>query len=80
MEHRQRECGGLAGSGRRLAQHVVAGDERRNRLALDVGRLFVAEGSDRRDERVESECEERAICRVGGIEGRGSHIASIPES
>ena len=40
---RQRERRGLAGAGRGLAEQVVAGEQQRDRLALDRRRLLVAE-------------------------------------
>ena len=43
LEQRQAEGGGLAGAGLRLADHVVAGEQLRDRLLLDRGRLLVAE-------------------------------------
>ena len=43
VQERQRECGGLARSRRRLAEHVAAGEQRRNRLALNRRGFFVAE-------------------------------------
>ena len=59
MQQRERERRGLAGAGRRLAEHVAAGEQRRNRLALDGCRLLVAERGERGDEaRVEAECGE----------------------
>ena len=64
LQHRQRERRGLAGAGRGLAEHVAAGEERRNRLALDVGRLFVAERGDRRHQRrVQAEGEKGTLPR-----------------
>ena len=44
LEERQRERGRLAGPGRRLGEDVPAGEQRRDRLALDRRRLLVAEG------------------------------------
>ena len=46
----QRERGGLAGAGRGLAEQVAAGEQGRDRLALDRGGLFVAERGERLDE------------------------------
>ena len=43
LQQRQAEGGGLAGAGLRLADHVVAGEQLRDRLLLDRGRLVVAE-------------------------------------
>ena len=43
LEHRQPEGGGLAGAGLRLADHVVTGEQLRDRLLLDRRRLGVAE-------------------------------------
>ncbi|MCY1345952.1 hypothetical protein D9M69_320240 [compost metagenome] len=45
-QDRQREGCGLAGTGLGLANHVVAGEDHRNRLGLDGGRLFIADRSD----------------------------------
>jgi hypothetical protein len=44
------ERGGLAGAGRRLAEQVLALEERRNGFALDGRRLFVAERGERADQ------------------------------
>ena len=44
LQHRQGEGGRLSGAGRRLAQHVAALEQHRDRLALHGRRLFVAEG------------------------------------
>jgi hypothetical protein len=41
LQDRQREGRGLAGAGGRLADEVAAGQQRRDRLPLDRGRLFV---------------------------------------
>ena len=46
LERRQREGGRLAGPRRRLGQQVAAGQQRRDRLALDRRRLLVAERRD----------------------------------
>ena len=43
LQQRQAEGGRLAGPGLRLADHVVAGEQLRDRLLLDRGRLGVAE-------------------------------------
>jgi hypothetical protein len=43
LEHRQPEGRGLAASGLGLADHVVAGEQLRDRLRLDRRRLLVAE-------------------------------------
>jgi hypothetical protein len=40
----QSECGSFAGTGLRLADHVVTGDDDRDRLLLNSRRLFVAGG------------------------------------
>jgi hypothetical protein len=50
LQQRQREGRRLAGAGGRLAEQVAAGEQRRNRLALDRGRLFVTEPGQHRDE------------------------------
>ena len=44
VQDRQREGGGLARAGRGLAEEVAAGDDGRDRLALDRRGLLVAEG------------------------------------
>ena len=69
LDHRQPERGGLAGAGLRLADHVAALEQRRDRLLLDRARLLVADvlaaprgvartGRDRR--------RSSRACRVGG--------------
>ncbi|MCY1187101.1 hypothetical protein D9M73_280400 [compost metagenome] len=45
-QQRQGEGGGLAGAGLRLADHVVAFEDHRDRLGLDRRRLFVANCGD----------------------------------
>ncbi|MCY1528762.1 hypothetical protein D9M68_638790 [compost metagenome] len=45
-QDRQREGCGLASTGLGLANHVVAGEDHRNRLGLDGGRLFIADCRD----------------------------------
>ena len=47
LQERQREGRGLAGAGRGLAEQVAAREQRRDRLALDRGRLLVAEVGER---------------------------------
>ena len=47
LQHRQRERRGLAGAGGRLAEQVAAGEQERDRLALDRRRLLVAEVGER---------------------------------
>ena len=42
MEHRQRECGCLAGAGLRACHNVLAGENGRDRLNLNWGGLAVA--------------------------------------
>ena len=65
VQQRQRERGGLAGAGRGLAEHVAAGEQRRDRLALHRRRLFVAERRERVDEaRIEAECGESRVLIV----------------
>ncbi len=51
VQQRQREGGRLAGAGRGLAQHVAPGQQRRDRLALDRGRLLVAQRRQLGDQR-----------------------------
>ena len=61
LEHRQRERRGLAGAGRGLAEDVASLEERRDRLALDRGRLLVAERGERIDQdRIQAQRRERA--------------------
>src|SRR6201999_4144747 len=56
LQQRQAEGGGLAGAGLRLADHVVAGQQLRDRLLLDRRGLDVAELVERLlDRRGESE-------------------------
>ena len=52
LEHRQREGGGLAGSGLGAAQHVVAVEEGRDRLGLDGRGGLVAAGVQRAEDRL----------------------------
>ena len=58
LQQRQGERGGLAGSGRGLPDDVTAGEQRGDRLALDRGRLLVAEA-------VENPLQFRAEVEVG---------------
>ena len=50
LQRRQCERSGLAGAGRGLAEEVLAGEEQRDGLALDRGRLFVAEVVERSEQ------------------------------
>ncbi len=60
LEQRQAEGGRLTGPGLRLADHVVAGEQLRDRLLLDRRRLLVAELVERGgDVLVEAEVAER---------------------
>ncbi len=43
LEHRDAEGQSLAGPGLRLADHVMAGEQRRDALRLDRARIFEAE-------------------------------------
>ena len=68
LECRQREGGRLAGAGRCLRQQVAAGQERRDGLALDGGRLLVTERRDRAQQtRVELERGEAIDDGLGAI-------------
>ena len=84
MQQRQRERGGLARAGRGLAEHVAAGDQRRNGFALNVGRLLVAELSHRGDERrIQAEREKGAVSRARRRSGQSrcvSHRSNLSES
>ena len=63
LEHRQAERGGLARPGLRLADHVEALQQRRNRLLLDRAGCFVADVRERAQEiRLEAEVGERCHC------------------
>ncbi len=62
-EQRQSKGCGLARTGLRLANHVVAGEDHRNGLRLDGRRLFVADGLDGGED--------------GGIEIERSEIADV---
>ena len=46
LDHRQPEGGGLAGASLRLAHHVAAREQQRNRLLLDRSRALVTEVSE----------------------------------
>ena len=60
----------LPGPGRRLGEEVAAGEQRRDRLALDRRRLLVAEARDGRQQpRVEVEVGETVGAGVGGSGG-----------
>ncbi|MCY1412256.1 hypothetical protein D9M71_276560 [compost metagenome] len=60
-QQRQGEGRGFAGTGLRLADHVVTGKDHRDRLGLNGGRLFVAHRGDRgKHSRVEIERGEAA--------------------
>jgi hypothetical protein len=64
LEQRQGERSGLPRSGRGLPEHVASSEERRNRFALDIRGLFVAECGQRACERGrETELEERAVVK-----------------
>ena len=80
LEHRQGEGRGLAGARRRLGEQVAAGQQRRDRLALDGRRLLVAEGGDRAQQpAVELEPAEPVagrLDRVHGWLGRGRCVSS----
>ena len=69
-QRRQRERGGLAGAGGRLADEVVAGDEVRDGLALDGGGLLVAEVLERLEQfRAQAECGEPVLGGSGHLDG-----------
>ncbi|EXF42815.1 hypothetical protein BAY1663_04768 [Pseudomonas sp. BAY1663] len=60
-QDRQREGGGLAGTGLGLADHVVATEDHRDRLGLDGGWFFVADCADgSQNSGVNTECGEAA--------------------
>jgi hypothetical protein len=76
VQHRQRERGGLAGAGLGLRQHVAAGEQERDGLALDGRRLLVAERGHVLDE---------AVGETGrGEAGRGGawrrHVSIVTQS
>ena len=71
VEQRQRGRRRLSRAGGSLPEHVAAGQQRRNRLALDVGRFFVPERGQRaRERRVETErCESVCFrCMFRGVD------------
>jgi hypothetical protein len=66
LQQRERERGGLAGAGGRLAEEVASLDERRDGLALDGRGLLVAQTGERRHELgAETERGERGPAVVG---------------
>src|SRR3546814_5807556 len=57
-QDRQCECGGFAGAGLRLAEHIVAVEQVRNGLRLNRRRRFVADRLQRRENRSEAHTSE----------------------
>ena len=80
-EQRQAEGGGLAGPGLRLADHVVAGEQLRDRLLLDRRRLVVAELVERLQDPRASPRSLKAILVAGSLvlisEGSSSSLPVV---